>query len=182
MINQSVFTQDIQKCVDHLSDDLAQIRTGRATPELVEEVMVNAYEMEGPIRNYATVSVADSQTLIISPWDKTILENISKGVTNANMGFSPIIEGDRVLVKIPDLTEERRKEYVKIMKERIEDGRIAVRQVRQHYMQELEEAQKSGTSEDEVDRDKKEIERVVKEANEKMEEIKESKEKDLMTI
>ena len=182
MINQNQFKTDIQKCVDHLNEDLAQIRTGRATPELVEEVIINAYEMEGPIKNYASISVADSKTLVISPWDKSILENISKGISNANMGFSPILEGDRVLVKIPDLTEERRKEYVKIMKERVEDSRVAVRQVRQKYMQELDEAQKNGISEDEVNRDKDEIEKIVKETNEKIEEIKGVKEKDLMTI
>jgi len=177
-----VFKADIQKCIDHIHEDLTQIRTGRATPELVEEVMVNAYETMAPIKNYASISAVDAKTLSIQPWDKSILENISKAINIANMGLSPMIEGDRVLVKIPDLTEERRKEYVKLMKDRVEDGRIAVRQVRQKYMKEIEELQANGLSEDEADRTRDEIEKVVKETNQSIENIKEEKEKDLLTI
>jgi ribosome recycling factor len=176
------FKRDIEKCVDHINEDLSQIRTGRATPELVEEVIVQAYETESPIKNYATISAIDSKTLSIQPWDKSILENVSKAITNANLGFSPITEGDRVLVKLPDLTEERRKEYVKIMKDRVEDGRIAVRQVRQRYMKDIDDSQKSGLSEDEADRLRKEVEDIVKSTNERIEEIKEKKETDLMSI
>jgi ribosome recycling factor len=177
-----LFKADIQKCIDHVQDDLTQIRTGRATPEIVEEVMVNAYETQAPVKNYASISAMDARTLSIQPWDKSILENISKAINIANMGLSPMIEGDRVIVKIPDLTEERRKEYVKIMKDRIEDGRIAVRQVRQKYMKEIEELQANGLSEDEADMTREEIEKVVKETNQKIEEIREAKEKDLLTI
>jgi ribosome recycling factor len=176
------FSSDIQKCIDHIHEDLSQIRTGRATPELVEEVQVNAYDMQAPIKNYASISVMDAKTLGIQPWDKTLLENISKAINVANLGLSPVIEGDRVLVKIPDLTEERRKEYVTIMKDRIEDGRIAVRQVRQKYMKELDDLQSNGLSEDEADRVRSEIEKIVKETNQKIEEIREQKEKDLLTI
>ena len=177
-----IFKSDIQKCIDHVHEDLSQIRTGRATPELVEEVVVNAYETQAPIKNYATISAMDAKTLSIQPWDKSILENISKGINIANIGLSPMIEGDRVIVKIPDLTEERRREYVKVMKDRIEDGRIAVRQVRQKYMKDIDDLQLGGLSEDEADRTREEIEKVVKETNQKIEEIREAKEKELLTI
>jgi len=177
-----LFKKDIAKCIEHVKEDLSQIRTGRATPELVEEVMINAYETTSPLKNLATISAVDAKTINIQPWDKSILENISKGISSANLGLSPMTEGDRVLVKLPDLTEERRMEYVKIMKERIEDGRIAVRQVRQKYMKEIDEAQKDGFSEDEADRLRDEVEKEVKSANEKIEEIKGEKEKDLLTI
>lgn len=177
-----LFKVDIQKCLDHLGDELSQIRTGRATPELVQEIPVNAYETMAPIRNYANIIAIDAKTIAIQPWDKSIVDNISKAVTNANMGFLPARDGDRILVKIPDLTEERRKEYVKVMKERVEDGRVAVRQVRQKYMKELDDMQTSGLSEDEADRAREEIEKVVKESNTKIEEMKDQKEKDLLTI
>lgn len=177
-----VFKGDIRKCIEHVHEDLSQIRTGRATPELVEEVMVNAYDMQAPIKNYATISALDAKTILIQPWDKSILENVAKGINIANLGLSPIIEGDRVLVKVPDLTEERRKEYVKIMKDRIEDGRVAVRQVRQKYMKEIDDLQANGLSEDDADRVRDEIEKVVKDANLEIESIKEEKEKDLLTI
>lgn len=176
------FKQDINKCIEHVKEDLAQIRTGRATTELVEDIMVNAYDAESPVKNLASISVMDAKTIAIQPWDKTILDNISKGITASNRGLSPITEGDRVLVKIPDLTEERRKEYVKIMKDRIEDGRISVRQVRQKYMKDIDESEKSGLSEDEADRLRNDVEKIVKETNAQIEEIKGAKEKDLLTI
>jgi len=178
----NTFKTDISKCVEHVKEDLSQIRTGRATPELVEEVLVNAYGTQSPVKNLASISVIDAKTINIQPWDKSILEEINKGVSNANLGFSPIMEGDRVIVKIPDLTEERRQEYVKIMKERIEDGRIAVRQVRQKYMQGIDEAQKGGLSEDQADMQREEAEKVVKDANEQIENIKSQKEEELLTI
>ena len=143
---------------------------------------MNAYETIAPIRNYATIIAIDAKTIAIQPWDKNIVDNISKAVTNANMGFLPSRDGDRILVKIPDLTEERRKEYVKVMKERVEDGRVAVRQIRQKYMKELDDMQSSGLSEDDADRAREEIEKVVKESNTKIEEMKDQKEKDLLTI
>lgn len=178
----NIFKTDISKCIDHVKEDLSQIRTGRATPELVEEVLVNAYETQSPVKNLASISVMDAKSIAIQPWDKTILENISKGISSANLGFLPILEGDRVIVKIPDLTEERRHEYVKIMKERIEDGRVAVRQVRQKFMQGVDEQQKSGLSEDDADRIREEAERVVKDANVEIETIKDDKEKELLAI
>ncbi len=177
-----LFKKDIEKCIDHLKGDLSQIRTGRANPELVEEVTVDAYGVATPIKNIATISIVDAKTINIQPWDKSIVDNLAHGLENANLGFSIISEGDRVLVKLPDLTEERRKEYVKIMKERVEDGRIAVRQVRQKYMKEIDEAQKEGFSEDQADRLRDEIEKIVKETNEKIEELREEKENELVTI
>jgi len=176
------FQVDIAKCIAHIKEDLSQIRTGRATPELVEDVMVNAYETSSPLKNLASINALDAKTVIIQPWDKSILDNISKAINSANLGFSPITEGDRVLVKIPDLTEERRKEYVKVMKERVEDARVAVRQVRQKFMQDIDEQQKSGMSEDEANLLRQEGEKLVKESNVKIEEIKEKKEQELMTI
>lgn len=178
----NIFKTDISKCVDHVKEDLSQIRTGRATPELVEEILVNAYGSQSPVKNLASISVIDAKTINIQPWDKSILEEINKGVSAANLGFSPILEGDRVIVKIPDLTEERRQEYVKIMKERIEDGRVAVRQVRQKFMQGIDEEQKGGLSEDQADMQRDEAEKIVKDANEQIENIKNQKEQELLTI
>lgn len=177
-----IFKLDLEKCLTHLKDDLGQIRTGRATPELVQDILVKAYETEAPLKNYAQINVSDSRSLVIQPWDKSILDNISKAISAANMGFSPITEGDFVRVMIPELTEERRKEYVKVMKDRIEDARISVRQVRQKYMKDIDEYQKEGFSEDEADRLREEVEKLVKDMNLRIEEEKDNKEKELMTI
>ncbi len=176
------FKSDLEKCFQALVDDLSQIRTGRATPEVVEDILVDAYETQAPVKNYANITVVDAKTISIQPWDKNLVNSISQAVTNANLGFLPIAEGDRVLVKFPDLTEERRKDFVKIMGERVEDARVAVRNVRQKYMKDIDEAEKSGLSEDEADREREEGEKLVKEMNERIEELREKKEEDLMTI
>ncbi len=177
-----IFKTDLDKCVDNLTEDLAQIRTGRATPELIQDVLINAYQTEAPLKNYATINVADNRSLIVIPWDKSIMDNISKGISSANLGFNPVSEGDHVRVSIPDLTQERRVEYVKVMKERVEDARIAVRQVRQKFMQDIDEQQKQGFSEDQADMLREEGEKLVKESNVKIEEIKDKKEEELMSI
>ena len=176
------FKADLEKCADALRDDLSQIRTGRATSEVVEDILVEAYETKAPVKNYATISVVDAKTISIQPWDKNLVDAVAKAVSDANLGFSPLSEGNRVLVKFPDLTEERRKDFVKIMGERVEDARIAVRNVRQKYMKEIDEAQSSGLSEDEADRKRDEGEKLVKEMNEAIEEMKQKKEEELMTI
>jgi ribosome recycling factor len=177
-----LFKKDIEKCVEYLKEDLSQIRVGRATPDLVEEVMVDAYKTTSPLKNLATISIVDAKTINIQPWDKNILEDVGRGLENAKLGFSVIMEGDRVLVKLPDLTEERRKEYVKVMKERIEDARVAVRQVRQKYMKDIDEQEDGGLSEDQADRLRDEVEKIVKEKNQRIEEIREGKENELLTI
>ena len=177
-----IFKTDLDKCVDNLTEDLAQIRTGRATPELIQDVLINAYQTEAPLKNYATINVADNRSLIVIPWDKSIMDNISKGISSANLGFNPVSEGDHVRVSIPDLTQERRVEYVKVMKERVEDARIAVRQVRQKFMLDIDEQQKQGFSEDQADMLREEGEKLVKESNVKIEEIKDKKEEELMSI
>lgn len=177
-----IFKTDLDKCVDNLTEDLAQIRTGRATPELIQDVLINAYQTEAPLKNYATINVADNRSLIVIPWDKSIMDNISKGISSANLGFNPVSEGDHVRVSIPDLTQERRVEYVKVMKERVEDARIAIRQVRQKFMQDIDEQQKQGFSEDQADMLREEGEKLVKESNVKIEEIKDKKEEELMSI
>ncbi len=176
------FKNDIKKCIDNLVEDLSQIRTGRATPELIQDIPVKAYSTEAPLKNYATINASDTRSLLVIPWDKSIIDNISSSISNANLGFSAVAEGDHIRVTIPELTEERRKDYVKVMKERIEDARVAVRQVRQKFMKDIDESLGSGFSEDDADRLREEGEKIVKESNSKIEELKEAKETELMTF
>jgi len=176
------FKEDLNKCVEALKGDFLQIRTGRATPELVEDILVDAYSTQAPIKNYASITVSDAKSVVISPWDKSIIDNIAKALSEANKEFSAVTEGDHIRVILPDLTEERRKEYVKIMKERVEDARVAIRNVRQDYMQEVDKLEDDGISEDSADRMRDTLEQVVKEYNEKVEKMKDEKEESLMTI
>jgi ribosome recycling factor len=176
------FKNDLEKCIEALKEDLSQIRTGRATPELVEDIPVDAYNTMAPIKNYSSITVSDAKSIVISPWDKSIIDNIVKALSESNKGFSVSAEGDKVRVILPDLTEERRKEYVKVMKNRVEDARVAVRNVRQEYMQKVDELEDEGMSEDAADRVRDILEKMVKEYNEKIEEIKEKKKESLMTL
>lgn len=176
------FKSDIKKCIDNLTDDLSQIRTGRATPELVQDLPIKAYGTEAPLKNYATINASDTRSLLVIPWDKSIMDSISSSISGANLGFSAVSEGDHVRVTIPELTEERRKDYVKVMKERVEDARIAVRQVRQKFMKDIDETLGSGFSEDDAERLRIEVEKIVKDSNAQIEELKEAKETELMTF
>jgi ribosome recycling factor len=144
--------------------------------------LVDAYDTQAPLKNYANITVSDAKSLVISPWDKSIIDNISGALSGSDIGFSAVVEGDHVRVILPDLTEERRKEYVKVMKDRVEDARVAVRNVRQKYMKEVDDLEEEGMSEDAADRVREILEKMVKEYNEKIEELRETKEEVLMTI
>ncbi len=177
------FNKELDRCIDHLKEELAQIRTGRATPELIEPVKVEAYGTISPLKNLANISVADTKSLVVQPWDKSVVDMIAKGIENANLGLSVISEGDKVRVILPDLSEERRKDLVKVMKERVETARISVRNVRREQMKELDEMIKEGSiGEDEGKRQQEQVEKLVKERNEQIEELRDNKEKDLMTV
>jgi ribosome recycling factor len=172
------FKKDIQRVIDSMVDDFARIRTGRASPELIENVKVNAYGTDMVLKSVATISVSDVKSLLVQPWDKALVEHVMKGLISSNLGLSASVEGDSIRVSIPDLNEERRREYVKVMKERAELARIGVRNVRQKAMKEIED----DLSEDEIKRQKEEIELEVKEANEKIAELRDTKESELMSV
>ncbi|HVX93244.1 MAG TPA: ribosome recycling factor [Candidatus Dojkabacteria bacterium] len=182
MFDFNQFQSNLDKCIEHLNLDLSQLHTGRATVELIEDIKVNAYGTTMAMKAVGTIAVADAKSLTVQPWDQTLLESISKGISASNLGFLPSIEGEIVRVKVPEMTEERRLEYVKVMKDKVEQARVSVRNVRQDGMKEIDQMLKEGTSEDEAKRSREEIEKRVKTANEKIEEIREKKEKDLMTI
>lgn len=176
------FQLNLDRCVEHLLADLVQIHTGRATPELVEDVKVSAYGTMSNLKSVGNISVSDSRSLLIQPWDKSLLETIEKAINSSNLGFQAMREGEYVRVKVPELNEERRKEFVRIMKEKVETSRISVRNVRQDFMKTVDSMVSSGVSEDEGKRVKEEAEKMVKKTNEKIEEVKEKKETELMTI
>ncbi len=182
MFDFNAFQSNLDKCIEHLNLDLSQLHTGRATSELVEDIKVNAYGTSMAMKAVGTISVADAKSLTIQPWDQTLLDSVSKAISASNLGFSPSIEGEYVRVKVPEMTEERRVEYVKVMKDKVEQARVSVRNVRQDAMKEVETMVKEGTSEDDAKRTKDEIEKRVKTLNEKIEEVRGTKEKDLMTI
>jgi ribosome recycling factor len=122
--------EGLKKAVHHMDVEFSKIQMGRANPLLVEDVMIEQYGSLTPLKNVATVSCMDAQTLQIKPWDKSVINDIAKAITNSGKGLNPQNMADSVMIKIPQVTEERRKEMTKIVKNISEDSKVAVRNIR----------------------------------------------------
>lgn len=173
----------MDKAVEVMRDDFGTIRTGKANPSLVENVVIQAYGGSTPLKvlELATIHAQDPQTIVITPFDQTVIGEIESGITNANLGFNPVVDGQIIRISIPPLTQERREEFVKVIHQKAENGRIMVRQIRHEGMEEVEK-KKDDVSEDEIEREKKEIQKLTDEYMKKIDDLREEKEKELMTL
>ncbi len=171
------------KAISHLKDEFSRLQVGRASPALVEEVRVDAYGSLQPLKSVASVSVPDAKTIQIQPWDRALLTAIEKGIQMANIGLMPNNDGIVIRINIPPLTEERRKELVKVVGRYAEDGKIAVRNIRQDVNNTLNAMKKdSEISEDEYFGATKELQGFVDHANNEIDSIAKKKEQDIMTV
>ncbi len=181
----SNINQRLQKVIDVLKTDLGTIRTGRATPALVENIMIKAYGGTTYLKvmELATVGTTDSHTLVLTPFDHTIIQEIEKGIQEANVGLNPVVDGQILRITVPQLTEERRQELIKAMKHKLENGKIMIRQVRQDVMNDIKKqhADKS-LSDDESARLEKEAQKVVDESMDLIESMGKQKEEELLQI
>lgn len=173
--------QQIQKVIDLLNADLSTIRTGRATPSLVENVAVNVYggSTRLKILELATVGVSDPQTIVITPYDQSIIGEIQKGIMEANIGMNPVVDSHVIRISLPPLSSERRQELIKLMSHKLENGKIMVRQVRQKAMADLKNEE---MPEDDEKRIEKEIQKIVDETMLQIDGMGEKKESELMQI
>ncbi|HNU95519.1 MAG TPA: ribosome-recycling factor [Candidatus Paceibacterota bacterium] len=176
MYNTQEFKNELQKIEVWLSKEYSQIQTGRATPMVLDSISIENYGSYTPIKNVASISVEDSKTLRIAPWDKNQVRLIEGAINEADLGLSVLSDADGVRVIFPMLTTESRSKLVKILKEKLEDARISVRKERQAEIDRLE-----GLTEDEIKRAKEEIQKAVDEVNSNLENIFNKKESDLMT-
>ncbi|MBI2007237.1 MAG: ribosome recycling factor [Candidatus Blackburnbacteria bacterium] len=188
MDEQSI-RQRMQSALDAVRQDAGSIRTGRATPALVENIIVNAYG--GPpaggqklrVMELATITAPDPQSIVVSPWDKSIIGDIKKGIEQANIGLTPVLAGEVIRINIPPLTSEDRENYIKILHQKLENGRIAVRQIRQEGMHEVRDAfEKKEISEDQKVLREKNLQEITDEYIRKIEEAGEMKEKELRSL
>jgi ribosome recycling factor len=134
----------MQKSVESMRNELATVRTGRASPHLLDRLVVDAYGAESPIKQLAQVNATDARLLTVTPYDKSTINAIEKAVMESDLGLTPSNDGNVIRLQIPELTEERRKELVKVVHQVAEDGRVAVRNVRRDVMQDLRELKKEG--------------------------------------
>lgn len=181
----SLTQQKMQKALEFLKNDLATIRTSRATPALIENLEVSVYggTQKLKIQELGTITVVDAKTLVISPWDQSIINEIQKGILAANIGLNPVVDGEIIRITIPPLTEERRQEYVKLLKQKLEAARIVIRQIRKDFLIDLKRIAESGEiSEDERKRQEEELQKITDQFNIQIEEMGERKEEELMRV
>ncbi len=183
------FTHDIntrmQKCIEVTKQDLGTVRTGRATSALVEHIDIAAYggSQHLKVRELATITAADAQSLTIHPFDQTTQEDIIKGILEANTGLNPVSDGDIIRIKIPQLSTERRGEYLKLAKAKLEAGRIMIRQVRHDEMAKLKRAYEvNEIGEDEKKRKEKHIQDMTDKHIEELDQLGRTKEQELMQV
>lgn len=171
------------KTLEHFKEELAQFRTGRASVSLVENLKVDYYGTSVPLKRVASLSAPEARTIMISPWDKDNLVNIEKAIRESQLGLQPNNDGQVVRINIPQLTEERRKELLKVLNQKTEEARIAIRKIREEIWEEIQNLEKEGKiSEDEKFSGKDKLQEVIDGYNEKIEELREHKEKEVMTI
>lgn len=164
-------------------EDLALVRTGRAKPSLVETIMIPVYNTRMSLRELATISAPEPHLLVIQPWDETVVQDIAKGIAASEMGLTPVVDGSLIRIQIPPLTEERREEYVKLVHQKLESGRVLLRQARQDAKKKIEDLKgQPGVSEDDIHRLLGELETLTDEYIEKVEEMGRVKEEELRTI
>lgn len=179
---ESATKQKIDKVLDILKGDLDTIRTGRATPSLVENIVINAYGGTAKLKvmELATIGALDTKTLVITPFDPSIIGEIQKGIEAANAGFTPNIDGNLIRISIPPLSQERREELIKAMRLKLENGKIMVRQVRHEAMDNIKK--EFAGLEDDIKRQEKEVQKIVDDTIETIENWGKQKEEELMKI
>lgn len=168
-----------QKVIDVVSADLATIRTGKASPKLIENLHIDAYGSKMPLVDLATISATDPTNLLVTPFDLGNIDPIVKGIQEANLGLSVIPEDTQVRVVVPSLSEERRQEYVRLVKTKVEGGKVMVRQIRHEAN---ENVSKGGSDEDSQKHFEKEIQTMTDAAVEKLDLLAAEKEKELMVL
>jgi len=173
----------MDKAVEHALSQFATVRTGRATPALVEKLNVNYYGAEVPLLQLAGFSVPEPRLLVVKPHDRSSMTAIEKAIRDSDLGINPNNDGVVIRLSFPPLTEERRREYVKVVKHMAEDGRVAVRNVRRDARKHMEHAEREGDiSADELERAEKELDKITHEHTEKIDRALSHKEHELLEV
>jgi len=187
MIDQLLATTRLRmkKAIETVRTDIASIRSGRATPALVEHVVVSVYEgtQHLKIMELATITTMDAKTLVIAPYDPSVIREIERGIESANIGMTPVIDGEIIRISLPPLSEERRLEYRKLAKIKIEAGRVMIRQIRQDAMKELSKTEEQKEiSQDEKAHGEKKVQELTDEMIAELDAIGKKKEEELMQV
>ena len=173
----------MDKSITSFEHELVKLRTGRATPAMIEDVKVDYYGAPTPLKHVAHISAPEADSLVIKPFDKGQLQAIQKAIQIANLGFNPIVESDLVRIKVPRLTEERRKELSKHIKEKGEESKVALRNIRRDMKERMEKEKKAGAiAEDDFNHLMKEMDKMTHDLTVKIDQMAQTKEKQLMSM
>ncbi|MFH1551490.1 MAG: ribosome recycling factor [bacterium] len=171
------------KTIEYLKGELSGLQAGRATPSLIENLEVDCYNQRLPLKQLASIQTPEPQSIIIRPWDKEIIKDIERAINQSRLGLSLIAEDEFIRIKIPPLSEERRKELVKIVQEKVEESRISIRRHREQVWKEVQSMEQAKEiSEDNKFRARDELQKIVDEYNKKIEEMEKKKTEEMMTV
>ncbi len=173
----------MQAALDMLEEDLSTIRTGRASPSLIERMPVEYYGTNTPLIQLASISVPEPRQLLIRPFDPSTLKDIDRAILASDLGLTPNNDGKAIRLTMPQLTEERRHELVRVVHNRMEETRVRIRNIRRDLIKDLREFEKEGLiSEDDQERGEKELQELTDKINDKVQEIGDKKEKEIMEV
>ena len=170
------------KSIEHLENELLKIRAGKANPHILDGILVIYYGVQTPLNQVSNISTPDARTIMIQPWEKSMIEPIEKAIMQANLGFNPVNNGELVRIIIPALTEERRIVLVKQVKTEGENTKIGVRNIRREANEEFKEMKKDGLPEDDEKNAQAEVQKLTDEFTEMVDKLIDAKELDIMTI
>ena len=173
----------MQKAIDHLEEELLNVRAGKASPNALNGIMVDYFGSQVPVSGAASVTVPDAKTILIQPWDKNMLRPLEKAIIDSNIGLTPSNNGEQIRLTIPPLTEERRKELVKQIHKYGENGKVAIRNIRRDAMDYFKKMEKkSEITEDELKSAEKDLQKMTDDSCKKIDELLAKKEKELMAV
>lgn len=174
---------NLEKSLEYFKEELNQLRTGRASTALVENLLVDYYGSKSPLKQIASISTPEPRMIMIAPWDKDNLISIEKAINESQLNLQPNNDGQAIRINIPQLTEERRKDLIKVLNQKAEEAKISVRKIREEIWEEIQELEKNGKiSEDDKFSGKEILQEIIGEYNGKIQNIRDIKEKDIMTI
>jgi len=174
--------QRMLKTLQFLRDELVQIKTDRATPSLIEKIMIEVYETKMPLVELATIAAPEPNELVVTPFDQSIIKNIEKAISSRKeLQLSPVIDEQVIRIKIPPLTEERRKELTRVLSQKLEAGRVAIRQIRHEERSQVKRMSEDGeVNEDEKRKYEEDLQELTDEMNEEIQRMGDLKEKEIM--
>jgi len=183
MFDVQQFVTDAEKLIEVVSEDMATVKTGRAKPSLVENIQVEAYGTNMRLMELASITAPDTTMIVIAPWDKSLIAAIQKGINISGLGFNPIVDNDQIRISIPPLTQERREEMVRLVKQKLESGKQMLRDVRLKFKKIIDDQKgKPGVSEDDIEDDLESLQKQMVLFTQKLEDLSAHKEQEVMKI